>query len=339
MLCLTGTTGNIGSAVLRSLLSHSLIPPSQITIATSSPSTPASLTPYASSGITIRHAASFDDPTSLEAAYTGCDTLFLVSSPKIALDFGDAKEGEGRERHHFAAIDAARKVGVTHIYYTSLAFAFNSTLSGINGKVEESKAGVMRAHERTERYLAKVCAESNGQMGYTVVREGLYAESWPLYFGQWDVLRDERRVVKVGGDGRVAWTGIEDLGLGTALILAGKREEWVGRTVYLSAPRSATLAEVAEVVSRVGGKEVKLEVVGRAEYERLSVQDRGMDEAFVKWWAGSYDALGDGECDVKDSMLENLLKQRGKECAKWEEIVEKMVKGEMSYSSSEGRRG
>jgi hypothetical protein len=64
------------------------------------------------------------------------------------------------------AIDAARRAGVKHIYYTSLAFG------------SPSKAGVMRAHLRTEAYLATL-----SDLKVTVIREGLYNESWPLYLG------------------------------------------------------------------------------------------------------------------------------------------------------------
>lgn len=55
-----------------------------------------------------------------------------------------------------------------HVYYTSLAFG------------SDSEAGVMRAHLRTEEYLRKLEGEG---MKVTVVREGLYNSSWPLFLG------------------------------------------------------------------------------------------------------------------------------------------------------------
>ena len=81
------------------------------------------------------------------------------------MDYDDAPLWKGREAHHRVAIDAAIRAGVKHVYYTSLAFA------------NPSKASVMRAHVRTEKYLKDL--ESEGKVKYTVIREGLYNESWP----------------------------------------------------------------------------------------------------------------------------------------------------------------
>lgn len=55
-------------------------------------------------------------------------------NPAISMDFNNTSHGNGREKHHFAAIDAALNVGVKHIYYTSLVFGSNSG------------AGVMQPH-------------------------------------------------------------------------------------------------------------------------------------------------------------------------------------------------
>ena len=73
-----------------------------------------------------------------------------------------------RVRNHINAIDAAKRVGITHIYYTSLAFA------------SDSVAAVMQAHLDTEKYLKE------SGVTYTIIREGIYSESWPLYLGFFD---------------------------------------------------------------------------------------------------------------------------------------------------------
>jgi uncharacterized protein YbjT (DUF2867 family) len=88
------------------------------------------------------------------------------------MDFNNAAHGYGREKHHFAAVDAALKAGVGHIYYTSLAFG------------SESEAGVMQAHLRTEAYLkgltgVKYCTQLSGR-GYIM--------SLSLYI--WDIIMD-----------------------------------------------------------------------------------------------------------------------------------------------------
>jgi hypothetical protein len=112
------------------------------------------------------------------------------------MDFYAAPPSAGREAHHFAAIEAAIAAGVELIFYTSLAFE------------RRSEAGVMRAHKRTEEFLAWR-AEQTG-LKVTVAREGLYCESWPLCFGYFDPGGDERQMVVVAGDGPVSWTSLGD---------------------------------------------------------------------------------------------------------------------------------
>lgn len=199
-LAIIGATGKLGGAVLDALLTYNLLSPSEIVVTTSSDPASPKAEKIRAQGVTVRQ-ATFDDPSSLERAFSDVKKLFLVSTPQIQMDFNDAPHGRGREAHHFAAIDAAVKAGVKHVYYCSLLFQDNS------------KAGVMVAHNRTEDYL-------KGLRGikYTIIREGLYNESWPLYFGHYDFPDDDREEILVAGDGPIAWTAIADLGLGNAMV-------------------------------------------------------------------------------------------------------------------------
>jgi uncharacterized protein YbjT (DUF2867 family) len=294
MLVIVGASGKLGFATLTSLLSQNLIPLSNIIVTTSSPSGASKLEPFRLQGVQIRRANWDDDEAVWQSVLQGCSKLFLISSARVHKDFHDAPLGEGRESDHFKVLNAAKKVGVGHIYYTSLAFQ------------NPSKSRVMKAHERTEEWLR------GAGMGFTILREGLYNESWPLYFGHFDVGNgDERSEVVVAGDGKISWTSIEDLGLANALILAEPFEEWAGKVVYLAQEKAWSLEEVADGVSRARGREVKIKIVSRPEHETYYVQQRGMDEAMVKWWSKTYDALNDGECEIHDPTLERLLASRG----------------------------
>lgn len=229
------------------------------------------------------------------------------------MDYNNAPLWKGREAHHRAAIDAALSVGVKHIYYTSLGFA------------NPSKAGVMRAHIRTEAYLRDL--ERDGKVTATVIREGLYNESWPLYFGYYFGLKgEERREVVVAGDGRIAWTAIADMAYGTARILSEGVEKWGGKTVYLSQKRTWSLEDIAGIVSRVRGEEVSLKVVSREEYEEYYVKEKDMERPSVEWWSSTYDALKDGECAIDDPTLETLLKDAGRSPESLEDTIQEMLK-------------
>lgn len=229
------------------------------------------------------------------------------------MDYNDALLWQGREKHHAAAIDAAVDAGVNHVYYTSLAFG------------NPSKAGVMRAHIRTEAYLQELASADKIQ--YTIIREGLYNESWPLYFGYYFRLKDEKRKeVVVAGDGAISWTAIADMAFATAKVLVASSEEWVGKTFYLSQKKTWTLHDIAGIVSRTKGEDVAIKTVSRKEYEDFYVELQGIERASVEWWSSSYDALKDGECAIDDDTLERMLKDAGREPKALEDTIAEMMK-------------
>ncbi|TKA28191.1 hypothetical protein B0A50_04162 [Salinomyces thailandicus] len=308
MLAIIGASGKLGYATLSALLSLHLLPAEQVVCTTSSDSGATTLQILNQQGFHIRRADWDSDQATWERALEGCDRLFLISSSRIEKDFGDAAPGKGREADHFKALEAARKIGVQHVYYSSLAFA------------NPSKSRVMKAHERTEEWL-----QASG-MAHTIIREGLYNESWPLYLGHYNVPDDERTEVPVAGDSKISWTSIPDLGLANATILSSPSSEWAGKTVYLSQKQAHNLSEVAAMVSKGRGIEIKVKVVPREEHERYYVQERNMSEPMVSWWSKTYDALEDNECEIDDLTLEDLLARRGVKPKPLEETVAEMLK-------------
>lgn len=315
-LALTSTTGNIGGAVLSSILAHSLVPATSLVICTSSDPSSTAFDTHRALGITIRQ-LSYTSAPSLRAAFADCYALFVVSSPSVSNDFAwvrGSPAAPGREATHVLALDAARDAGVRRVVYTSLAFT------------DGSRSLVMRAHLRTEEHIKATWPAG----AWTVLREGLYSESWPLYLGHWDIDKDlaGREEAVVGGDGKLSWTAIADLGLATAVVLAAEGEEaqkFAGKIVVLAQRQSWTLAETAEMVGRARGREVAVRVVDREEHERYYIKERGMDEAFVKWWARTYDALPTGECEQADGTLEEILERYGRKPKQMEETVREMV--------------
>ncbi|KAI1449602.1 NAD(P)-binding protein [Annulohypoxylon stygium] len=329
-IAITGASGKLGNATLSALLSHNLLPASSIVALTSSSPTSPTWTSLAAqnSSLQIRH-ASFEDPASFEQALKGVDKLFLVSTPHVELDFEDALgkakgDGEGRERHHKVAIDAAVKVGVKHVYYSSLAFAWDAKAQAPG---DSSKAIVMRAHLRTEAYLKQLAKE--GKVRATYIREGLYNESWPLYvFGYDDAEEVDREIVPIPGDGRMCWTAIKDLGVASAVVLTAESEAYDGKTFYLSTrPAGAkTIAETAAIAGQAWGRQVKVDALSRVEYEKYYIIGRGRDKASVRWWLSTYDAIKDGECEVDDPTLEKLLASVGVKSTGIEEYIQSTLK-------------
>ncbi|KAL6710731.1 hypothetical protein ACN47E_007788 [Coniothyrium glycines] len=311
MLAVTSATGKLGGAVLNAILENKLIDPAELVVCTSSKPDDSRFQHLHDQGIQVRY-ANFDEPSSLASAYKGCTSLFLISTPRIAMDYNEAPLWQGREAHHRAAIDAAVRVGVQHIYYTSLGFA------------NPSKASVMRAHIRTETYLREL--KEGGHIKSTVIREGLYNESWPLYFGYYFGLKQEtRKEVVVAGDGPISWTSIADMAFGTAKVLSEPSQKWAGKTFYLSQKSTRTLHDVAQIVSQVRGEKVRLKVVSRQAYEDYYVNEKGMERPSVEWWSSTYDALKEGECAIDDPTLEQILSEAGREPKPLEDTIQEML--------------
>ncbi|KAL1605369.1 hypothetical protein SLS60_004917 [Paraconiothyrium brasiliense] len=314
MLALTSATGKLGSAVLDAILENKLIEESKLVVCTSSDPSDKRFDALRERKITVRY-NNFDEPESLKRAFTGCSKLFLVSTPRISMDYNNAPLWAGREAHHRAAIEAAIEAGVKHVYYTSLAFA------------NPSKAGVMRAHIRTEMYLNDLADQ--GRIDYTIIREGLYNESWPLYFGYYFGLQDENRqeVIVATGDGPISWTAIADMAFGTAKIITAPSDAWKEKTLYLAQRKTWSLEDIARLVSKFQCRDIHLKIVSRKEYEDHYVAS-GIERASVEWWSTTYDALRDGECDIKDDTLEKLLQEAGRKPKTLDETIAKMLNRE-----------
>ncbi|CAF1677508.1 unnamed protein product, partial [Adineta ricciae] len=213
---LTGVTGQLGSKVFRHLLD--LVPASDIAVMVRNTSKiPPEIT---SSNVEIRE-GDFSKPELLDIAFKDAERLLLVSVPSI--------EHEFRVKHHVIAIDAAKRANVKHVYYTSLMFGTDT-----QGHLIDSVAHVMQAHLDTEAYLKK------SGLTYTILREGLYSESYSLYTGFFNHVNDHE--VCVPGDGPIAWVCIDDLGEGTAKLMAkgGYEQE----TLLLTGSTSITISGV-----------------------------------------------------------------------------------------------
>jgi len=159
----------------------------------------------------------------------------------------------------------------------------------------------------------------------TVVKEGLCSGPWPLYFGYCDPKGDEREEVVVAGNGPVSWTGLGDLGLGTALVVAEGSARYVGRTFYLAGGETHSLEDVAGMVSKARGKGVRLKVVRREEYCPFYEEEMGRDKEEVKWWSSTCASLTNGDCMIEDRTLEELLKGRRVRLKGFEETVKEML--------------
>lgn len=286
MLVLTGTSGGLGKVALHTILSEGLIPPNQLRIsAYSQKSVPQEAK---DAGIEIRH-GDMQKPSTLLEAYAGADVLFLVSFPSV---------GEERFELHRNSIDAAKKVGVRHVIYTSL------TWGGPIGD-EPSVAGVLQAHLETVKYLKE------SGLSWTIVREATYAHLWNNMAGFLRVDEPGNGVqeVVIPGDGPNHWANRKELGEATGRIV-GKWEEYIGQTITLTGPRTYTLQEILNLYTEFTGRKVNVRILPPQEAIAWHIEHKslppGQDE-FLPNWASMHRAWELGEADYVDPTLERLL--------------------------------
>ncbi|OQU99791.1 hypothetical protein CLAIMM_05373 [Cladophialophora immunda] len=286
---LTGTSGKLASRVLRHILEQKLIPPTDLIISSSNPDrVPAIAREH---GIEVRQ-GDYTDPASLKSAFAGGDVLFLVSH-------GDP--GVRRVEYHRNAIETARAAGVTAVVYTSMMFGGETGL--------DSVIGIQQGHIHTARYLAQ-CG-----MDYVIVREGLYAHVWNYYAGPPTsavFAKGDARPLEwvVPNDSSIAWVDIDDLAAGNALILA-RYTEYIGQTLRLTGPRATPVSEIARLVEQRTGRRVDLRFVGKEEAVRYHKDHGSVPPEAFGWlednWAGWFEGLANGEGEVVDPLLGQLL--------------------------------
>src|SRR5882672_414634 len=142
-LLVTGASGQLGRRVVELLLEAK---PGRPIIALSRQ--PRKLDDLARLGVEVR-AADFDDPASLPTAFRGVGRALLVSTDAVGR----------RIAQHRAAIDAAARVGVAHLVYTSMP-----------NPGPENEALVARDHRETEAALVA------SPLGFTILRNNLYID-------------------------------------------------------------------------------------------------------------------------------------------------------------------
>ncbi|PKY01909.1 NAD(P)-binding protein [Aspergillus campestris IBT 28561] len=284
--------GGLGGSTLTHLLQR--VPATELVLITRKPE---NLAKEQAAGATIRK-GDFNDVQTLEHAFDGISTLNLISYASF--------QHKHRFKVHKAAIDAALKSGVTHIHYSSLAFAGDGD--------PDTKAHVMLAHLATERYLAEL-HDRNPLFTYSIIRQGLYSESFPIYTAYFDVEAPscEIRIPHDGSGPGLAWAKRDELGEATANLIAQHARDpaafpYLNKTVLLSGPRVWSLAETVDALSRVLRRPVRIQQVPVEEYVKQPRLHAGLGgEHLAPRWATAYDGIRAGECAVATPTLARIL--------------------------------
>lgn len=310
-------SGKIGSSIYTNLFK--LLSPNDLLLISRHPDKIP--THFVEAGVETRK-ADYNHADSLEHAFDGVSCLIMISYPSI--------ESDHRFKVHRLAIDAAYCSGVSHIFYTSLAFGGDCTAKSV--------AYVMQAHLKTEQYLKSFESESTKRSNktpvtFTAVREGIYSESFPMYTGFPDLqnLPEEVKIPHDGSGPGIAFAKIDDLGEATAKLVKEYLDspgsfKYNNQTMLLSGPRVCTLADTVKLLGKVKGKDMKVKQVTEEVYVaeprvQQMLGSHGPGEV-PRQWATSFDTVKNGECAVPSVELGRLL---GREPEGFEETVKEMV--------------
>ena len=203
--------------------------------------------------------ATYRDRSAMQAAFEGADAVFLVS----------ASESRDRVQEHFTAVDAAVAAGVGRIVYLSFM-----------GAAPDAVFTFARDHAATEERIRASGVE------FTFLRDCMYAEYAPLMCGSDGVIRGP------AGDGRVAWVARDDVADVAAAVLADGGH--AGSTYEVTGPEALTMAETADVLSGVVGRDVRY-VEETLEEARESRRPSGHPDWEIEGWVTSYAAIAAGD--------------------------------------------
>lgn len=192
----------------------------------------------------------YDDPESMRWAFSGVDTLLMISS-----NADDAT----RARQHADVISAAQDAAVERILYTSFV-----------GAAQPSDNALLRVHHDTEELL-----RSSG-IPWVALRNGLYLDVLPMLLGPF---RDTHVVAHPAGDAPVAWISRDDIAAFTVEVLLDP--DMTNVAIDVVPPEAHSLADVVRTASRLTGLPVQYVQPSDDEY-RSNLKSFGMDARSVE---------------------------------------------------------
>lgn len=231
MICVTGATGTIGSALVARLGERG----AQVRAVGHSPAGQAQL---AGTQVEVVE-GDFDAPETLAAAMAGCDHVFLLSPPH-----------PDQPTREVAALDAARAAGVSHVVALS-----------IMGADRSSPVTLARSHAEIDEHLV------GSGLGYTILRPAGFMQThlWPVA-----TVRTQGRWYGMTGDGAAGFIDAEDIAAVAAEVLTNPGHEGticeLTGPAAISMPQAA--ATLTDIVGRpvtyvdVSAEEFAAQLVG-----------------------------------------------------------------------------
>jgi NAD(P)H dehydrogenase (quinone) len=260
-IVVTGATGHLGRLAIESLLAKGIPAADIVGIGRQ-------VKKLDGLGITVKR-ASYDEPESLAAAFTGADKVLFVSGSEVGK----------RVEQHRNVVEAAKNAGVRLIAYTSIPYADTTDMK------------LAAEHLVTERMIAE------SGVPYAFLRNSWYFENYNV--GQ----AIEHGIFGAAGNGKISAAPRADYAEAAASVLAGEGHE--GK-VYELGGDPFTLAELAAEISRQSGKPVAYTNLTEEKYTEFLV-GVGVPAPYAATLADSDRAASHGALEVPTTDMETLL--------------------------------
>ena len=249
-IVITGASGQYGRAATDKLIALGLA--EKLILITR---TPEKLSERISQGCEVRY-GDFDKPETLSFAVNGAEKMLLISGTRV---------GE-RVIQHKAAIDAAVKSGVKHVFYTSFI--------GIDDP--SNPAEVRHDHIQTEHLIRE------SGMAWTMLRDAHYADA--IIINLAPMLVQTGEWTNNWGSGREAMVWRDDCVESAVAVLTGAGHE--GKIYNITGPDLQTAEEIVALISKATGKTIQwnnTDDEGQyAIFDSMGIPRKPVDDQYVK---------------------------------------------------------
>jgi NAD(P)H dehydrogenase (quinone) len=272
MILVTGATGNLGKAVINSLLAKGIAATDIAALVRDE----SKATELKAKGIQVK-LGDYQEVNSLKSAFQGVDKLLLISSSADIVD---------RFGQHKNAIDAAKETGVSHLVYTGFA---------MRDLHQSSMTADVQYHAYTADYLKQAA------IPYTVMNNTLYANLIPFLIGK-NVL--EEGVSIPAGDGKTPFLPLAEMAEALAVVLTTPGHE--NKAYVMAAETAFSFAEIAAMLSASTGKTIAYHQPEASLYIAQLIE-AGLSEDDAAYIARYTTAIAQEEFDTGKSDVKQLL--------------------------------
>ena len=266
-IVVTGAGGGLGGEIVAQLLR--VAPHALFAVSTRSPEAVSNLR---EKGVQVRH-GDFDFPETLDEAFRGADRLLIIST---------RGGNEVRVRQHRNALEAARRVGVDHVYYTSIVQREGSTFLPAGGHIE------------SERDL-----KLSG-LPYTILRNGNYIENLPMFLG----FGLHGNVLALPPDGPTAWVARSDLAEGIARVMI--HGDHADQTLLLTGPEALDFGDIAGLLRAESGETLERRFISGDEFV-AQLEEHGVATEIARVFESGFRSRAAGELAQVDPTLRQIL--------------------------------